>query len=401
MIMRKSGVYEVTTMSLENISKDKSAEKAHAYTPSLKVKSRCLIKKSRILPIKGKVLVSKGDNVDFETIVARTYIPGNPVIIRADEILGVPTTDVMVFMIKKIGDEVEENEIMGRYSPFFGLFKKEIKSPISGTLESYSETTGQMILRGENIVVDVNAYIKGKISEVIPEEGVVIETEGSFIQGIFGIGGERQGEIHVVAESIDDLLTEDKILPDHSGKIIIGGKCVTLEAIKKASQLGVKGIVTGGIKGEDIKEFLGYDIGVAITGEEEINLSIIVTEGFGEMKMSNRIFNLFKKLEGKQAAINGTTQIRAGVIRPEIIIPLDFDSDSEEDTHDLLSEGMTTGTPLRIIAEPYFGEIGEVLNLPVQLQSVETGSLVRVLDVMLRNGKKVTVPRANVEIIEE
>lgn len=126
-----------------------------------------------------------------------------------------------------------------------------------------------------------------------------------------------------------------------------------------------------------------------------------VTEGFGELKMSDRSFNLFKKLEGKQAAINGMTQIRAGVIRPEIIVPLDFDSDSEEDADDLLSEGMTAGTPLRIIAEPYFGEIGELLNLPVQLQSVETGSLVRVLDVMLKNGKKVTVPRANVEIIEE
>ena len=58
-------------------------------------------------------------------------------------------------------------------------------------------------------------------------------------------------------------------------------------------------------------------------------------------------------------------------------------------------------TPVRIIADPYFGKIGTVSNLPVQLQVVETGSQVRVVDVQLDGGEEVTVPRANVEIIEE
>ncbi|MCK4318864.1 hypothetical protein KAW53_08880, partial [Candidatus Bathyarchaeota archaeon] len=66
-----------------------------------------------------------------------------------------------------------------------------------------------------------------------------------------------------------------------------------------------------------------------------------------------------------------------------------------------LSGGMKPGTPVRIIADPYFGGIGTVANLPVQLQIVETGSKVRVVDVQLDGGEKVTVPRANVEIIEE
>jgi hypothetical protein len=64
-------------------------------------------------------------------------------------------------------------------------------------------------------------------------------------------------------------------------------------------------------------------------------------------------------------------------------------------------EGLTAGLPVRIIGPPYFGAIGHVTNLPVDLQTVETESKVRVLEVELEDGGKVTVPRANVELIEE
>jgi len=382
-------------------SVDQTAEEAHAYTPGLKVKRRMIVEKTRRLPIEGEVLIEKGAKADFETIVAKTEIPGDPLIIRADELLGLPTSDVPTFFIKKIGEEVEEGEVIARYSAFFGLVKKELKAPVKGTIESYSDTTGQMILRSAPIPVVVNAYIQGQIEEIIPREGVVIKTEAAYLQGIFGIGGERHGILHMVAESPDETLTEDKINPEHKGMILVGGNLATYGALIKAIEYGVKGIIVGGIKGRDISKLLGYEIGVAITGEEDIDLSLIVTEGFGEMDMSHRTFNLLKDFEGKQTAINGTTQIRAGVLRPEVIIPYDQDESGSYTDEPELSGGMKPGTPVRIIADPYFGKIGTVTNLPVQLQIVETGSQVRVVDVQLDGGEEVTVPRANVEIIEE
>jgi len=382
-------------------SVDQTAEEAHAYTPGLKVKRRMIVEKTRRLPIEGEVLIEKGAKADFETIVAKTEIPGDPLIIRADELLGLPTSDVPTFFIKKIGEEVEEGEVIARYSAFFGLVKKELKAPVKGTIESYSDTTGQMILRSAPIPVVVNAYIQGQIEEIIPREGVVIKTEAAYLQGIFGIGGERHGILHMVAESPDETLTEDKINPEHKGMILVGGNLATYGALIKAIEYGVKGIIVGGIKGRDISKLLGYEIGVAITGEEDLDLSLIVTEGFGEMDMSHRTFNLLKDFEGKQAAINGTTQIRAGVLRPEVIIPYEQQESGSFTDEPELSGGMKPGTPVRIIADPYFGKIGTVTNLPVQLQIVETGSQVRVVDVQLDGGEDVTVPRANVEIIEE
>jgi len=99
------------------------------------------------------------------------------------------------------------------------------------------------------------------------------------------------------------------------------------------------------------------------------------------------------------ASINGATQIRAGVIRPEIIIP--HDKRFDEISGDELAAGMIPGTPVRIISQPYFGVIGRVLSLPVELQQIETKSHVRVLEVEVDDGRVVTIPRANVEIIEE
>jgi hypothetical protein len=59
------------------------------------------------------------------------------------------------------------------------------------------------------------------------------------------------------------------------------------------------------------------------------------------------------------------------------------------------------GTTIRVIRQPNFGVIGKVTGLPEQLTKVESETLVRILEAELENGEKVTIPRANVEVIED
>jgi len=125
-----------------------------------------------------------------------------------------------------------------------------------------------------------------------------------------------------------------------------------------------------------------------------------VTEGFGEVHMADQTFKLLNSHEGNMASINGATQIRAGVIRPEIIIPLEGDIKLKEETAELF--GMEPGTEVRVIRAPYFGMLGEVTDLPHELQRLESGSLARVAKVKLYETKKeVLLPRANLEMIEK
>ena len=100
--------------------------------------------------------------------------------------------------------------------------------------------------------------------------------------------------------------------------------------VDKAIEIGATAIISGGIKDKDLMDFLGYEIGVAITGKEDIPITIIITEGFGKIAMSHRSFSLLKDFEGYNISANGETQIRAGVMRPEIIIPHTFKGDQQE-----------------------------------------------------------------------
>jgi hypothetical protein len=117
--------------------------------------------------------------------------------------------------------------------------------------------------------------------------------------------------------------------------------------------------------------------------------------------MAQKTFDLLKKHEGEEACINGATQIRAGVIRPEVVIPKTGDISEKDVREDAENIGLSVGSPIRVIRQPYFGKLGKVTNLPAELQVLESESKARVLEVEFEGGERAVIPRANVEMIEE
>lgn len=371
---------------------------AHAYTPGLKVTDGMTIQKNRRLPLEGEVLVNIGTSVKAEDVVAKADLPGNVQLLNLANLLSVQPKEIEEYMLKPIGETVAEDEIIASTKGLFGLFKSQARSPITGTIESISDVTGQVILREPPIPVELKAYTDGVVTQTIPNEGVTVETYGTYIQGIFGIGGETVGNLVVVVNTSNEELTAEQILPEHKGNILVGGSLVRTDAIQKAIQLGVHGIIAGGIDDADLRQLLGYELGVAITGSEELGITLVITEGFGSIAMADHTFSLLKEREGLKTSINGATQIRAGVVRPEIVIPLVAEvEDAETDT----PAGMLDiGSPVRVIREPHFGKLGRVAELPIELQQLETEAQVRVLSVEFEDGEITTLPRANVEAIE-
>ena len=372
---------------------------AQAYTPGLKVTKGMIIQKKRRLPLEGEVLVEVGATVKAEDVVAKADLPGNVQLLNVANLLSVQPNEVEEYMLKPIGETVSKDEIIATTKGLFGLFKSQARSPIDGTIETISDVTGQVILREPPIPVELKAYTDGTVTETIPNEGATVETYGTYIQGIFGVGGETLGDLIVVANSPNDILTPEQILPEHKDNIIVGGSLVTTDTIQKAVQLEVNGIIAGGIDDADLRQLLGYELGVAITGSEKLGITLVITEGFGSIAMAERTFALLKAREGMKTSINGATQIRAGVVRPEIVIP--FVSEGEDTEADATVGLLGIGSSVRIIREPHFGKLGRVTELPIELQELETEAEVRVLQVEFENGEKTTLPRANVEVIEE
>ena len=372
-----------------------------AYTPGLTVSANTVILKTRRLPIKGEVLVQEGEVVQPDTVVARALLPGILQTVRVAQTLGIEPKQIHSVLKVKEGDTVEKDQIIAETKGFLGLFRGIAKSPVAGTVELISDVTGHVGVRQPPTVIDVNAYVQGRVVKILPQEGAVVETQGALIQGIFGVGGERRGTLRMLVSRPDETLTAQHIPNDVAGQILVGGAAVEADAITCAAERGAVGIVAGGIRDTDLVRYLGRDIGVAITGSEDIPLSIILTEGFGAIQMATRTFRLLKSLEGKTASINGATQIRAGVIRPEIIVPLEDPSHLPESPPAREAQTLDIGSVVRIIREPYFGRLGTVVELPPELMEIESGTHARVLKAELDGGAIAVVPRANVEIIVE
>jgi hypothetical protein len=369
-----------------------------AYTPGLKVTRSATVTKVRKLPIKGETTVEVNQKVEPDTVVARAHLPGELHTVKIAEKMGLEPVELEGTLQVEKGDKVTKEQVLAMKKTFFGLLTSRALSPIDGTVEYFAPAAGHMGIREPDKLLEVDAYIRGTITEIFPGDGVAVTAHGALVQGIFGIGGERIGTIKLLASSPDEPLTPEKIPSDCSGLILVGGAVVTADALRRTIECGGVGVIVGGIVNEDLADFLGYDIGVAITGTEDINLTLVVTEGFGQMTMAVRTFNLFKELEGKEASFSGATQIRAGAVRPEIIVPLE--EEAGRAAEESVSQLIDIGTHIRIIRVPYFGMLAEVTALPPELKEIATGSKVRMLKAKLsETGETVAVPRANVEII--
>jgi hypothetical protein len=252
-----------------------------------------------------------------------------------------------------------------------------------------------MGIRAAPRVLDLKAYIPGRIVAVEPNKSVTIEATVTFVQGIFGVGGERLGKLAVLPVSVDTRLDSEHIPPDCSQTVLVGGHSPTLAAIQAAVERGAVGLVTGSIDDPTLRAYIGYDLGIALTGDEAVPMTLIVTEGFGEIPMSHRILDALQHGDGKKVSVSGATQVRAGAQRPEIVV-WEASKNPSQDSNPIV--GLTVGARVRIIRVPFFGLRGVVEELPRELMQLETGAMSRVLKARLDDGRLVVVPRANIEL---
>ncbi len=289
---------------------------------NIAVENKIIIRKTRRLPTIGEVIVKQGEIVQEDTIIARGRVRNPELVeVRVDQRLGVDRYNVSDYMLKSVGDIVKKEDIIAIRRSFFGRSTKVCRSPIDGTIEIFSKASGKVLIRGDPLPVEVKAHIPGKVVELLPSEGAIIECKGSIARGVFGLGGETHGFLENLVDSPDEVLTNGLIDKTHTGKVIVGGAIATLEALKKAALVGASAVVVGGVDEKDLTELLGYELGFGVTGQERIGFTLVVTEGFGANPMSSEAFQLFNEHRGGLACVDGTTQIRTRMLRPEVIIP--------------------------------------------------------------------------------
>ncbi len=302
-----------------------------------------------------------------------------------------------MYMEYREGQEVKQGAILAA-SPGAGGMDYAY-APASGTIQRVDIHNGLVYIVRPQQVSSLTAYVSGEVEEIIGEEGVVIRGTGIIINGVFGIGGETHGELRIV-DTGDRAVAPEDIEAAFGDKVLVIPGIVDDKVLIRADELGVRGLVVGGVDEMDLVQLLNAELGAGITGEEDIGLTVILTEGFGRLPLSDDIFSAIEPYDGRMVSMNGRTQVRAGAQRPEILIPADeAPADIGRSAFSIADGEPRPGQLVRIISKPYLGAYGDVEEvIPISVR-YETETELASVRVRLRDGERVVVPVANVEVL--
>jgi len=357
----------------------------------LRVSARELLRRERSLPIDGDVLVATGDRVEPETVLARAMLPGRLSVIDAAGRLGVGARELPALMEDVIDREVAADEVIARSSSLFGLLRSELRSPVSGWLISVSAASGQIMIEGEPTPLSLNAFLAGEVTALIPGRGAVVEGEGALVQGICGFGAEATGLLAPAAAGPDRPLDPGSV-PRIEGSVLFAGAGTRAGDLEAVAGAGAAAVALGGIDAGELDVFMA-----ATTASRRPVL--LLTEGYGALPMSAAAWDLLCGLAGRTACVSGLTQIRAGVVRPEIIVPDDADPDAKPDVSGADSSGLEPGLKVRLVRDPGFGTAGVVVALPTEPAALPSGVVTRVALVRCDDGAEMSVALRNLEPI--
>jgi hypothetical protein len=308
----------------------------------------------------------------------------------------------------KEGDYVQEGQIIAG-SPHSGKLEL-VYAPISGVIARICPRVGTITIVRPMKTLKVLAQIPGHVVKTIEHSGAVISGFGSTFEGIFGVGGECFGDLMVLADSPQDVLEESGIGPDVEGKVLVAGAGATYGAMKRALELGARGIVAGGFNQMDAVSLVGHDIDVHDTEIKDLGFVLIMTEGSGFMPMNNMVWNILNEGAGHLASLDGVTRFGLNIKRPWVFV--DGNSASKEGSGsdairpEVAKQNIEPRPPrimpgdlVRCLRQPYFGLWGVVeTHIPEKVR-LESEEVMETIKIRLLDGRVVDVAETNLEVI--
>jgi hypothetical protein len=367
------------------------------------------IRRIRRLPPDSEIIVKEGELVTAGDAVATAPLQGKLHPVFAAQALGVSFSDLPSVLLVKEGDEIKKGQLLAEARTWFGFSTKKVFAPCDGTLKSVSTLTGQIMAAEAETTLILRAYLPGRVVGTTIGDSVEIEATVSYIQGVFGVGGERFGRLIALEswpKSVADLgdIGEDAVL--------FSKEPLSLSTLNILEDRGAAAAIGGSIPGSDLMRFAGKTLNPACTGEWQHRLCVILTEGFGSLSMADNVASLLRRIDQKRVSVNGATQVRAGVIRPEIIGPPVDDSvvtpqnNFYRETYPLRdmkdsesNRSPAVGDTVRIVRGVHFGKIVKILFAPTDVKTVGSGATSLVYEVEISKGVRLFIPRANVEQI--
>ncbi len=343
------------------------------------VQKQVKIRQARLLPHPGEIIAKMGQAVKPFQVIARTLLKSDFYILPAAETLGVVPEALPQFLQVDVGQMVAEGDVIAEKKRLLGW--QRVVSPAEGVVVEISN--GRVMLQQRKDWYELRAMMPGNVVSFMPDRGVVLETSGSLIQGVWANGREGFGVIRNVAATPAFSLTAGHIDENDNENILVTGRIERLDALKQAEFVEVRGIIAGSMPAELCRASFSF------------SYPIVLTEGAGRQPLSLPVFELLQEMEGKPASLFGRYRAEEGQ-RPEIVIAQPAAVGTEAPR---LVRSVELGQKVRILRAPYASQVGEVVKLYRKTQNTPVNIKAHGAGVQLADGQVVFIPGRNFDTI--
>jgi len=365
------------------------------------------------------VIVHEGDRVAPDTLLGYESAEERLHFIKLDA----SDQRLVSVVVRQQGDSVKKGETIALNTYALGLGLTEYCAPVDGTIVSIDTMTGLVQIREHPS--PLKAILPGRVVSVSSTESVVIETQGAYVEGAYGGGRPCGGPLAIVAKSPGALVNPAEITPRLEGKIaVIGAEC-RHEHLMAALRARASGLIAGGGDLEALRSFLEF--AGNLTREEyearfgtlrEVRdvweeddympgLSVVLTEGFGQLEVRAGVFDLLRDREGSYAFLDIPGKYSEYGEPPQVIIPRPeragvspFEQAAPRLEQSAYSR-IEVGSRVRLVAGVRLGKTGTVRSANPAALTLVTGQSVPAVEILLDDGCTATVPRSNMEAIQQ
>ena len=338
------------------------------------------IRRHRLLPITGRVLVRKSQTVSAVDVIGEANISPKHVLLDIASGLGVGIGEADKYLQREAGDVISEGDVLA--GPV-GWGKRVVRAPCSGRIILIGR--GKLLLEEESIPEQVLAGLPGEVISLIPGRGAVIESIGALVQGVWGNGNINFGLLRVLIKKVEDILSVEQLDIDLRGSVVFGGYCGDQQVLHAAAELPLRGLILSSMSAS------------LIPLAEEVSLPIMVIEGFGLLPINSAAFNLLITSDRREIAVNAEKLDPYSSQRPEAFISLPVNQMVHEPRDATI---FSPGQRVRVTRAPYQSQIGTLMILHPGLEVLPNGIKAKSAEIELESSIRVKLPLANLEVLE-
>lgn len=337
------------------------------------------IRRKRVLPVDGTVLVRAGQKVAATDVIATANLTPEHIALDVARGLAVSPKDAAEYVKRQVGDAVEADSIIAERGR---LGSRVVRAPVAGRVAAISG--GQVLLEVKNEPFELRAALPGEMVSLVPDRGGIVETVGAWIQGVWGNGKIDFGELVILAETPNHVLSTKDFDASQRGMVMLVGHCGNAKPLEAAAAIPIRGLILASITPDMIRVAL------------RMPYPIVLIEGFGKMAMNLTAHTLISTNASREVSINAEPFDRFGGERPEVIIPLQA---AGETRVPLDIDSYSAGQKVRVLREPNTGAVAEIIQILPAPVPFPSGLQLQAAQIEFPGGEKTVVPLANIEVL--